>query len=110
MGPVFLTAERDRIQYAMLFVGGLIEDGFLHERLDPIQFLPHIRLPVLMVNGTMDSIFPFETSAKPMYDLLASDDKTMVPFAGGHNLWGLMGAAVKDEVLKWLDDHLGPVE
>lgn len=109
-GPVFLAAEADRIQYAMLFVGGLIVDGAFHERVDPIHFLPHIEMPVLMINGTLDSIFPFETSAKPMYDLLGSQDKKMITFAGGHNPWGLVGAEVKGDILQWMDEHLGAVE
>jgi dienelactone hydrolase len=109
-GPIFLATESDRIKFAMLFVGGLIGDNLLHERVDPIHYLPHIRMPVLMINGTMDSIFPFETSAKPMYDLLGSEDKKLITFAGGHNLWGLVGTEVKGDILRWMDDRLGPVE
>lgn len=109
-GPIFLAAEADRIKFAMLFVGGLIGDDLLHERVDPIHYLSHIHMPALMINGTVDSIFPFETSAKPMYDLLGSEDKKLITFAGGHNLWGLVGTEVKGDILKWLDEHLGPVE
>jgi len=109
-GPIFISAEAQRIKYAMLFVGGLVADNLAHERVDPIHHLPHIRVPALMINGTMDSIFPLETSARPMYDLLGSKDKKLITFAGGHNLWGLVGTEVKGDVLRWLDEHLGAVE
>jgi hypothetical protein len=65
-----------------------------------------------MINGLQDAIFPIETSARAMYDLLGSQDKLFLTYDGGHDLWGLISPKIKGDVLKWMDDdkHLGPVD
>ena len=75
---------------------------------DPVHFLPRIRIPVLMLSGRFDSVFPYETSQKPFLKLLGTppDKKKQVMFDGGHFLPRPMMVA---ESLKWLDQYLGPV-
>jgi pimeloyl-ACP methyl ester carboxylesterase len=75
---------------------------------DPVNFLPRIRMPVLMLSGRYDSVFPFETSQKPFLRLLGSPpgDKQQILFDGGHFLPRTMMVA---ESLKWLDRYLGPI-
>jgi predicted esterase len=109
-GPIYIVAEEERIKYGMLFAGGLLSDGTLDPSVDPINYLKHVKVPIFMINGNQDALFPIETSAKAMYDLLGSEDTQFKTYDGGHSLFGLVSAEVRGEVLKWMDDHLGPVE
>lgn len=36
------------------------------------HFLPRIRIPVLMVNGRRDAVFPYATSQEPLFELLGT--------------------------------------
>ncbi len=110
VAPGFMVAEEERIKYGMLFGGGLLNDGLFDATIDPINYLAHVKVPVLMINGLLDSIFPIETSARAMYDLLGSEDKQLKTYNGGHDLFGLISAEVKGDVLKWMDEHLGRVD
>jgi dipeptidyl aminopeptidase/acylaminoacyl peptidase len=109
-GPIYMVAEEKRVKYGMLFAGGLLNDGLFDATTDPMNYLGHVKAPVLMINGDQDSIFPFETSQKPMFDLLGSQDKRFLPYSGGHGLWGLISPEIKGKVLEWMDEHLGPVD
>ena len=52
---------------------------------DPVNFLPRIRIPVLMLSGKYDSGFPLELSQKPFFRLLGSpaDDEAARARGGG---------------------------
>jgi len=110
MGPIFMRVEQERIKYGMLLGGGLLSANIFKPQVDPINYLKHVQAPVLMINGLMDSLYPIETSSRAMYDLLGSEDKEFKTYNGGHDLFGLISAEVKGDVLKWMDEHLGPVD
>jgi hypothetical protein len=63
-----------------------------------------------MVNGVHDGFFPLETSVEPMRKFLGSTDKELKVYDGGHGMFGLFFWQVRDDVLKWMDEHLGPVD
>ena len=67
-----------------------------------------VTIPVLMLGGKHDYIFPLETSQRPMFDRLGTpDDRTKhVIYDAGHNF---PRGQVIGEVLGWLDRYLGPV-
>ncbi|UCG58181.1 MAG: protein kinase [Phycisphaerales bacterium] len=109
LGPIIVAVE-DRIKFALFVDGGFWSDRQVLPSADPVHFAPRVRVPVLMVNGREDFTFPYETSQQPMYRLLGSADKEHSLHPGGHGLFGLFGARIKDGVLQWLDEHLGPVE
>jgi serine/threonine protein kinase/dienelactone hydrolase len=110
-GPIYMVAEEKRIKYGMLFAGGLLSDGLFDPSVDPINYLAYVKVPTLMINGNQDALFPIETSSKAMYDLLiGSEDTQFKTYDGGHSLFGLVSAEVKGDVLKWMDEHLGPVD
>ena len=73
-------------------------------------FLGHVRIPILMVNGTYDTILPPETSQQPMFERWGAEraNKRYVQVASGH--W-VTAPEVRNEtvreVLSWLDDKLG---
>ena len=80
---------------------------------DPFNFAPRVRTPILMLNGDQDFIFPLQTSQRPLFHGLgtSSADKKHVLYPGGHVLFvrarraqcveqGLLrGLQRKDEVL-----------
>ena len=106
MAGVVLAIE-PRIRTAVLNVAGIGAPPRRPEE-DPVNFLPRIRIPVLMLSGRYDSVFPYETSQRPFLRLLGSppDKKKQILFDGGHFLPRTMMVA---ESLKWLDQYLGLV-
>ena len=75
---------------------------------DPVNFLPRIRIPVLMLSGKYDSVFPVESSQLPFMNLLGTPaaDKKRIAYEGGHFL---PRPEMVSESLKWLDHYLGAV-
>jgi formylglycine-generating enzyme required for sulfatase activity/predicted Ser/Thr protein kinase len=72
---------------------------------NPVNLLPYIRAPKLLLNGRYDEDFPEKTSAEPLFQLL-SEPKRKVYLEAGHfpqlEMWVPI---VKD----WFDETLGPV-
>jgi len=104
-------AVEDRFKAAVLVVGGFPIWHVVPPAIDPINHAPRVRTPVLMVNGKEDSVFPYETSQRPMYELLGTDDehKQHKLYPGGHGLGALFSKQIRGDVLDWLDRYLGPV-
>jgi dienelactone hydrolase len=102
-----IPAVEPRIRTSVLMVAGLAMQRGLPET-EPINFLPRITIPVLMLNGRYDHYFPVETSQRPFFRLLGTppDRKRQVIADGGHFVPRnqLIG-----ESLDWLDRYLGPV-
>jgi serine/threonine protein kinase/dienelactone hydrolase len=102
-----LPALEPRLKTSVLYVAGLeLQRG--QPEVEPENFLPRIRMPVLMLNGRYDHFFPIETSQLPMFRLLGTppDRKRHVIYDGGHFVpRGLLIS----ETLDWLDRYLGPV-
>ncbi|KAA6459550.1 hypothetical protein DYQ86_15615 [Acidobacteria bacterium AB60] len=75
---------------------------------DQINFAPHVKAPVLMLNGRYDFVFPPEISQEPMFRLLGArnDQKRRVVFDSGHDI--PRAGEIKETTL-WLDKHLGSV-
>jgi len=106
LGGVMLAVE-PRLKAAVLNVPGLRMTALRPEE-DPVNFLPRIRIPVLMLSGRYDSVFPFELSQKPFFMLLGTPaaDKRHIVFEGGHFL---PRTELVAESFKWFDRYLGPV-
>jgi dienelactone hydrolase len=75
---------------------------------DPFHFLPRVTIPVLMVAGRHDAIFPLEASQLPMFRLLGStpEEKRHVVVESAHCS---PRNAFMGEALDWMDRWLGPV-
>jgi predicted esterase len=111
MGSVFaspLLAMEKRLRAAVLLAGGFRDDPILPE-VDPINFLPRVKIPVLMINGRNDFFFPVETYQRPMFKLLGTPekDKRYILLDSGH--LPSRAESIK-EILNWLDRYLGPAE
>ena len=103
----FVGAVEDRFKTLILLHSGFPKEKRPPEN-DEINFAPHVHIPVLMINGKYDHVFPVETSQNPMFQLLGTPakDKAHLIFEGGHS------APRKDvvkAVLDWLDRYLGPI-
>ena len=109
-GPIVSTVE-PRVAVAVLALAGLPMQRALPE-VDPINFVRHVRVPVLMLGGQFDYVYPLEASQRPMFNLLGTPaaDKRHVVFPGvGHELGRVRNDVIR-EVLPWLDKYLGPVK
>jgi pimeloyl-ACP methyl ester carboxylesterase len=71
---------------------------------DPVNFLPRVRVPTLMINGRYDFFFPVETSQIPMLRLLGTpaDQKRHVIEEGSHFV---PRVRMIRETLAWLDKY-----
>ena len=107
VAPVMLAVE-SRFKAAILAAGGLLNSRALPEA-DQINFVPRVKVPVLMVNGRYDVFFPVPLSQLVLFRLLGTpeEDKRHVIYESGHD------PPLKElirESLDWLDKYLGPVK
>jgi hypothetical protein len=80
------------------------------EEVDNFNFLPRVRVRVLMLNGRCDCTFPVDSSQKPYFRWLGMPerDKRHVLYDAAHDVIVNRTQVVK-EVLSRLDPYLGPV-
>jgi dienelactone hydrolase len=103
-----LLAPEPRFKAAVLVSGGAWSPTAAE--VDPWNYAPRVKVPVLMLNGRDDFIFPVDKAQIPLLRALGTPDKDKrhVLFDGGHvNLQTRMDLI--GEILRWLDTHLGPV-
>ena len=103
-----ITALEPRIK-ASVFLGGGLTRWRMPTEIDPLNFVPRIRTPTLMVNGVSDFQYPLKASQLPEFELLAlpPERKRHALFDGGH-----LPNRIHDvmrEMLDWYDRFLGPV-
>jgi pimeloyl-ACP methyl ester carboxylesterase len=82
IAPVLLV-EEPRFRVAVLIAGGYTPDAFMPE-VESRRYTPHVKLPVVMISGLYDAVFPVESSQMPMYRHLGSPDKQIKHIEGGH--------------------------
>jgi serine/threonine protein kinase len=105
-GAIILALE-DRLGASILAVGGMRGDG--RPEVNLINYVGRVKVPMLMLNGKYDLTFPYETTVKPMFDLLGTpaDKKELKLYETDHFI-------PRDELIKetliWLDRYLGPVK
>jgi formylglycine-generating enzyme required for sulfatase activity/dienelactone hydrolase len=104
--PCVLAVE-PRFKAATLLAGGL--SSVSTPETAPQNYLPRVKVPVLLITGRYDFGSPYETSQKPFFELLGTPakDKRHVVLDGGH-LPPQYNEIVK-EMLAWADSRLGAV-
>ena len=107
LAPISIALD-SRVKTGLLLMGGLSSTAPAPEA-DPFNFLPRVRVPILMLNGDEDFIFPLQTTQRPLYEGLGTPtaDKKHVLFPGGHEISSTMRSQIIQEVVGWLDKYLG---
>lgn len=102
-----LPAVEPRLKVSVLLVAGL-QFQRAQPEVEPLNYLPRVKIPVLMLNGQYDFFFPVKTSQIPMFRLLGTptEHKRQVISPGGHFV---PRAQQISETLAWLDRHIGAV-
>jgi serine/threonine protein kinase/cephalosporin-C deacetylase-like acetyl esterase len=107
LGPI-MTSLENRFKAAIFAAGGCDPAAVLPEA-DPMNFAPRVKIPVLLINGRYDFVFPMETCQEPLFRALGTPaaDKKHVLYDTGHAppLLPMMR-----DTLDWLDHYLGPVK
>jgi dienelactone hydrolase len=104
-GPTAL-AQEPRLRVAVIDIGLLPPMATIPE-VDPVNALPRVRVPLLMLSGEFDAMVPV-ANARRYFELLgtAPADKRHVVAVGGHFI---PRAVVIRETIDWLDQRLGAV-
>jgi serine/threonine protein kinase/formylglycine-generating enzyme required for sulfatase activity/dienelactone hydrolase len=110
LGSFFLALE-NRIKTAVLDAGGF-EPGKPPGEIDQINYVPRVKIPILMLNGRYDYDFPLEESARPMFRLLGTPEehKHLEVFDSGHYIPSTSRTKWIKATLDWFDRYLGPVK
>jgi dienelactone hydrolase len=111
LGPLMIALE-PRFKTGVFMMGGLGTGAPPLAEADPFNFAPRVRVPILMLNGDQDFIFPLQTSQQPLFQALgtAAPEKQHMVYPGGHEIVGTHRSQVVQEVLAWLDRYLGRVQ
>ncbi len=102
LGALPCAADR-RFKVVIFQAGGV---AFREE----LGWARRITIPVQMINGRYDTIFPPQTSQLPLFHALGTPekDKRHILLETDHDLSGCQKDVVKAN-LEWLDRYLGPV-
>jgi class 3 adenylate cyclase/formylglycine-generating enzyme required for sulfatase activity/dienelactone hydrolase len=108
VGPIVASYE-DRIAALLLWSGGFPAATQPREAVDLVSAARRTRVPVLMLNGRYDFVFPLEPHQTQFYEMLGSPEgsKRHVVYEAGHFPFPF-GDMIREN-LAWLDRHLGPV-
>lgn len=102
-----IPAVEERLAASILLLSGM--GGIPRPEVNQINYVSRVKVPTLMLNGKYDLIFPYETSVKPMFDLLGTppDQKELKLYDTDHSV--PRNEFIK-ETVAWLDRYLGPVK
>ena len=103
LGAIIPAVEK-RLKVSIIKSGGLRSEW--RPEINEINYVSRVMLPTLMLSGRYDMTFPYETSAKPMFDLLGTPkvDKVLKLYNTDHFI--PRNEFIK-ETLTWLDKYLG---
>ena len=110
LGNIALALDH-RLKVGILLAGGLNAQAPRPE-VSETHYARRVRVPVLMLGGAHDVVFPLETSQKLMFSLLGTPEehKRHVVFDTGHAVLRLHRGRALKEMLDWLDRYLGPID
>ncbi len=99
-----VAAVEERFQAAVLINGGYHAGSGIWKRpeIDPYNFMSRVKIPVLMINGRYDAVFPVEEGQLPYFEHLGTPEphKKRLHFDGGHGIPSQEAVEAMDEWLK----------
>ena len=109
-GAIYATLEQARLRTAIFLDGGYFL-GTPAPGTDQADFVPRLKIPVLMVNGRYDQTFTYDEAQMPMFRMLGTPtaEKKHVSLMAGHDVTSERATLVR-AVLGWLDQYLGRVD
>ncbi len=108
-GVDYATLLQNRLKTVIFLDGGFFFEKF-SPGVDPANFAPRLKIPVLMVNGRYDFTFP-KSAQDPLFKMIGTPaaEKRHVVMESPHDVTVQHAELVK-ETLGWLDQYLGPVQ
>jgi dienelactone hydrolase len=111
--PILLTLDT-RIKAAIIVGGGFesfdIPDHTKNPEFSLFNYLPRFKVPVLMVAGSLDPIFPLETNQRPYFRMIGTpEEHKRLAVLDTVHIPPLRADYIREQ-LDWLDKYLGPVE
>jgi DNA-binding winged helix-turn-helix (wHTH) protein/cephalosporin-C deacetylase-like acetyl esterase len=105
LAPVFLATE-PRLSLGVVYMGGFYLQPSLPEA-DAVNFAPHVKTPVLMLNGRFDYFFPTASSQETLFEFFGTppEHKRRVVYEASHNI--PRNEMIK-EVVNWMEKYWGP--
>ena len=109
-GVNYATQLQNKFRAMILLDGGFFLSKF-PPGVDPVNFAPRLKIPVLMINGRYDFTFPVKESQQPLFKMLGTrdSDKRYVVMESPHDVT-IQRAQLVKETVDWLDKYLGPVQ
>ncbi len=105
-GLIFAAIE-NRYRSVIFMAGGMYPSNRQKlPEVNPINFVPYIKPPKLLLNGRYDEAFPLETEARPLYKLLREPKQFSLVDAGHVPPLEKRVPIIN----KWLDETLGSVK
>jgi serine/threonine protein kinase/dienelactone hydrolase len=103
-----ISAIEERIKVSVFNVGGF-DRYYYRPEIDPINYISHINIPVLMLNGRHDHFRPYQTNVIPYRQLLGTkdEDKHFKDYDTGHHL--PRNEVIRETIL-FLDRYLGRIK
>lgn len=104
----YILATEERFNLGMLALFGLSStEKYRFKEFDPIDYLPHVKIPMLLLGGQYDPDFTMETQ-QAFYDFLGTpkSDIRWKMYVTTH--WIPRTDRI-NESLNWLDKYFGPV-
>jgi dienelactone hydrolase len=102
----YIPAVEKRVGLCVHVLGGFW--GKALPEADQINYLPRVKVPVLMLNGKYDMTFPFDAEVKPYFDFLGTPQKDKVLKVYESDHWVPKNEMIR-ETLDWLEKYFGPV-
>ena len=99
-----ILAAEPRLSVAVLMGAGL-QVRKNEPEIEPVNYLPHVKQPVLMVNGKYDYFIPNDPAQITFFKLLGTADKRHVVVEAPHSV---PRSEYLPPVLGWLDKYFGP--
>jgi dienelactone hydrolase len=107
LGSIMMATE-SRFKTGIFLKGGICACE-RHPAIDPADFAPRVKVPVLMLSGEHDSILEKKTAQEPLFSLLGSSEKQHITYPGGHGLAWEYRKDYERDIREWLERYLGPV-